>query len=161
MTNVVSTLSSYLSFSNPGVKAFRDALSTSLNLVPTALRQHKTHKQPKTVRWDKCQHYDIMVLLLRQKKETRYIVMQICHQLATSKSFPTRNPPLQFTFALTHLLPAWVVSRCSAATQWTWIRAGGSALRNHGEAKWNAWSSNLATHPNINNNPSKSRAATF
>lgn len=154
MTHVVSTLPGYLSFSKPGVKAFTDALSASLNSAPKQTTKNCKMRQMSAL-WLWCCCY-------AKKKETRYIMKQMCHQLATSKSYPTRNPPgIQCPSALTHLLTAWVVSRCSAATSQRGIWVGGSALRNHGEAKWNAWSSNLATHPNINNNPSKSCAATF
>lgn len=59
-------------FFHPWLKTFRGAISVSLNVVQRQNKQTtttKTHK--KNVGWDKCQHYEITLLLLSQRQETR------------------------------------------------------------------------------------------
>lgn len=140
-------------FFHPWLKTFTGAISVSLNVVQRQNKQTtttKTHK--KNVGWDKCQHYEITLLLLCQRQETR------CRDAIWSKfvssSRHVRNP--QHSDSASQCLTVQDASVCSAHLLVRNLiqcecETSCSALRKGGGYSWGR---NLALSQNTNNNPS-------
>lgn len=100
-------------------------------------RRNKTNTQKKphwkTGRWDKCQCFEIMLLLQRQRQETRCrdaIWREFVSSSSHMRAFPNKSPWIQFLFVWRAVDSA----RCVSASC--------------------AWGRNPASRQNTNNNPS-------
>lgn len=139
-------------------KAFRGAISVSLNVVPSTPRQNKQTKKKnpqKTIGWDQCQRFEITLLLPSQRKETR------CRNAIWSKFVSSSSQTREISntqaaeFNFVCLKGHWQCDVfCTSAGQESDPESCGtscSALRNGGAGGADC---NLASSRNTNNNPS-------